>query len=88
MSPPWSNTDITTVEVVVEYEEDYDRITFDNHNNTVSPDLQDLCILLDRSLDSVYVKVMYCCKISQDRARFHKKKKFYNVIHNPVNNLI
>jgi hypothetical protein len=61
MSPLWSLTDITTVEVSVEYEEEYGTCTFDS-TKRVSPALLDLSTLLGRSFHTVYEKVMYLCK--------------------------
>jgi hypothetical protein len=86
MSSPWSTTDMVTVEVTVEYEEEYDTLTYGTVNKTMSPSLQDLTTLLGRPPNSVYHKVLYLYKTPEGLSRLDEKKRSWNGVSNPIHN--
>jgi hypothetical protein len=86
MTPPWSAAEITIVAVAVEYEEKYDVISFNCHNNTVSPALQELATLIGRSFGSTYMKVKNLRKSPEECAHIDMETKVWNTIRHPTNN--
>ncbi len=86
MTPPWSAAEIAIVAVAVEYEEEYDVISFNSHNNTVSLSLQEFATLIGRSFGSTYMKVKNLCKSPEERAYIDMDTKVWNTIRHPTNN--
>ena len=67
MTPPWSPTDITMLEVTLKYEEEYDKLCFNSNTKIATPALVDLCTLLGRPWCPTYEKLTYLRKNPEKR---------------------